>query len=69
MYAGLFNGSELAELTLDPARLAYVHLVRGELTVNGQALVAGDAALLDGEARLELQGGRAAEVIVFDLAR
>jgi hypothetical protein len=69
MYAGLFDGSERAELALDPKRLAYVHLVRGQASVNGQALQAGDAATLDGETRLVIDRGRAAEVIVFDLAR
>ncbi|MES2958234.1 MAG: pirin family protein [Pseudomonadota bacterium] len=69
MYAGLLGGDERAELVLDPQRLAYVHLVRGELHVNGQALVAGDALRLDGESRLVLDHGRDAEVIVFDLAR
>ena len=34
---------------IDPARKAYVHLVRGELAVNGQRLHGGDAALLAGE--------------------
>jgi len=69
MYAGLFDGAERAELDLDPRRLAYVHLVRGEAKVNGQALQAGDAATLDGESRLVIDQGRDAEVIVFDLAR
>jgi redox-sensitive bicupin YhaK (pirin superfamily) len=69
MYAGLFDGAERAELALDPQRLAYVHLVRGEAHVNGQALTAGDAVTLDGETRLLIDQGRAAEVIVFDLAR
>jgi quercetin 2,3-dioxygenase len=69
MYAGLFDGDERAELALDPKRLAYVHLVRGEASVNGQALVAGDAATLDGESRLLIDEGRGAEVLVFDLAR
>ena len=69
IYAGLFDGTELAELALDTRRLAYVHVVRGELDVNGQRLTAGDAATLDGEAQLVLQHGREAEVIVFDLAR
>jgi redox-sensitive bicupin YhaK (pirin superfamily) len=69
MYAGLFSNDERAELALDPKRLAYVHLVRGELHANGQALQAGDAARLDGESRLVLDHGRDAEVIVFDLAR
>jgi hypothetical protein len=69
MYAGLFDNDERAELSLDPKRLAYVHLVRGQLHANGQALTAGDAAMLDGEARLVIDHGRGAEVIVFDLAR
>ena len=33
LYAGLFDGAEVASLALDPARKAYVHLVRGTLTV------------------------------------
>lgn len=68
LYAGLFDGEEAATLALDPARKGYVHLVRGELTVNGQHLRAGDAALLAGESQLVLSGGRDAEVLVFDLA-
>lgn len=68
IYAGLFDGDEQAELALDPARKAYVHLVRGELSVNGQVLQAGDAARLEGESLLRLSGGRDAEVLVFDLA-
>jgi redox-sensitive bicupin YhaK (pirin superfamily) len=66
--AGLFDGAEQAELTLDPARLTYVHLARGALVVNGQALQAGDALKLEGETRLQLAQGRQAEVLVFDLA-
>ena len=68
LYAGLFNGTEATTLALDPARKAYVHLIRGELEVNGQKLVGGDAALLDKEERIELKAGNDAEVLVFDLA-
>jgi hypothetical protein len=68
LYAGLFDGPETATLALDPARKAYVHLVRGALRVNGQALQGGDAALLHGESRLSLDAGQDAEVLVFDLA-
>jgi redox-sensitive bicupin YhaK (pirin superfamily) len=68
LHAGLFDGDEQAELALDPQRKAYVQLVRGQLQVNGQMLAAGDAAKLEGETRLQLSGGRDAEVLVFDLA-
>ncbi|MFO1243958.1 MAG: pirin family protein [Ramlibacter sp.] len=68
LHAGLFDGAETAELALDPKRKAYVHLVRGELQVNGQKLTSGDAALLENETRLALAHGKDAEVLVFDLA-
>ncbi len=68
LYAGLFDGAEAATLALDPARKAYVHLVRGALTVNGHQLSGGDAALLAAESRLELAAGRDAEALVFDLS-
>jgi hypothetical protein len=45
-----------------------VHVARGAVQVNGQALAAGDAALLRGESRIELANGRQADVLVFDLA-
>lgn len=67
MYAGLLDGAEQATLALDPQRLAYVHLVRGELVVNGTRLSAGDAAKLQGESQVTLAEGKDAEVLVFDL--
>lgn len=67
LYAGLFNGAQTAELPLSSHRKCYVHLVHGELDVNGQKLSAGDAALLEGENHLTLSGGKGAEVLVFDL--
>ena len=69
LYAGLFDGAERAELTLDPKRLTYVHVARGAVDVNGQRLQAGDAAKLDGETQLLIDNGADAEVLVFDLAR
>ena len=68
LYVGLFDGGESAMLALDPARKAYVQLVRGQLDVNGQALHAGDALALQSESELRLSNGRMAEVLVFDLA-
>ena len=68
MYAGLFDGSEMATLALDPRRKTYVHLIGGQLEVNGQLLRAGDAVALEAENQLQLAHGQAAEVLVFDLA-
>jgi hypothetical protein len=68
LYAGLFDGDEATTLPLNPARKAYVHVARGTLSVNGQSLRQGDAALLADESRLTLSDGDDAEVLVFDLA-
>jgi len=68
MYAGLFEGAEESEMALDPARKSYVHLVRGQIEVNGEVLKGGDAAVLTGEGQLKLAKGQDAEVLVFDLA-
>lgn len=67
LYAGLFDGAQSARLPLAPGRLAYVHVVRGALAVNGQQLAAGDAAKLGDAAEVRLDGGAQAEVLVFDL--
>ena len=66
LYAGLFDGAERAEHLLGADRKGYVHVARGSVTVNGHALGAGDALKADG-GRIEIAGGRDAEVLLFDL--
>ncbi|MBV8502645.1 MAG: pirin family protein [Paucibacter sp.] len=69
LFAGLFDGSEEATLELAPGRLAYVHLIRGSLEVNGMLLGAGDAVQAAGVESLHLKSGQDAEVLAFDLSR
>ena len=68
LYSGLFDGAQTATLPLDPARKAYVQVLRGSVHANGQALATGDAALLAAERQLTLSNGTDAEVLVFDLS-
>jgi hypothetical protein len=68
MYAGLFNGAATVSLPLAPGRKAYVHVVKGAITANGQRLGGGDALALAGEAEVTLADAADAEVLVFDLA-
>lgn len=67
VYAGLFDGDESATLAVAPGRRAYVHAARGDVTVNGKALRAGDAAMLENEPEVRLEKGSHAEVLLFDL--
>lgn len=49
-------------------RLAYLHVVRGDLDVNGRHLGAGDAAGFQDEREVSLAGTHEVEVLLFDLA-
>ncbi|MBV8626443.1 MAG: pirin family protein [Paraburkholderia sp.] len=68
IHAALIDGDERAEYTVPAGRRVYVHVARGALTVNGEALAAGDAAMLSELERVTLDKGEAAEVLLFDLA-
>lgn len=69
LYAGLFHGVENATHPLAADRMAYVHVARGQVTVNGEALVAGDALMLRDESAVEITNGEQSEILVFDLPR
>jgi len=66
--AALVDGDERIETALDPARPAYLFVARGSVHLNGQPLAQGDAARIEQKTRLVLDRGRAAEVLLFDLA-
>ena len=66
VYAGLFDGAERATHALASGRKAYVHVARGEVSVNGQALQAGDALKTD-TGPIVVESGRGAELLLFDL--
>jgi quercetin 2,3-dioxygenase len=67
IYAGLFDGAERAAHSLATGRKAYLHVVRGKVTVNGTPLDAGDAVKMTGVSELAMEKGAGAEVLLFDL--
>ena len=67
VYAALLDGSEQIEHKIAPGRRAYVHVARGEVSLNGQRLGAGDGVKIENEQTLSLSGGNDAEVLLFDL--
>jgi len=67
MYAGLFDAGEAATHALTAGRMAYVHVARGSVRVNGIELTAGDAVKVEREERVVIDGGSDAEVLLFDL--
>jgi hypothetical protein len=67
LYVGRFDGEEQASLELRRNRRSYVHVVRGEARANGIELGAGDALKVTDAPSVRIEGGRAAEILVFDL--
>jgi redox-sensitive bicupin YhaK (pirin superfamily) len=67
LYAALIDGAEQVTHQIEEGRRAYVHVARGAVTVNGQALGSGDALKVDGEKQVVIEKGDNAEVLLFDL--
>lgn len=67
VYAGLFDGPERADLVLGPDRFAYVHVIRGRVSLNGTPLRDGDGVRVRHETTLTFSDGADAELLVFDL--
>jgi redox-sensitive bicupin YhaK (pirin superfamily) len=68
LYAGLLDGADRATHALKAGRRAYVHVARGRVTANGQALDTGDALKVADSAELVFEKAKDAEVLLFDLA-
>lgn len=67
IYAAILDGSEAASHALQSGRTAYVHVIRGAITVNGQALEGGDALKIGSASQVTLANAQDAEVLLFDL--
>ncbi len=67
IYASILRSGDALEHKLAAGRIAYVHVIRGDVTVNGTALKGGDALKLTAENLVTLSNATDAEVLVFDL--
>lgn len=67
LYATVLRSSETATLDLRPGRHAWVQVIRGNASVNGQDLEPGDGAAVSDERALTLTGKSETEILVFDL--
>jgi len=67
LYAARLQAPALLDFVVDPARLAYAHLVRGTLVLNGLGMLTGDGAKIAGESSLRFVASEECEVLLFDL--
>ena len=64
--AKLEPGQRVAH-TLASGRHAWLHVAEGEVSINGQSLEGGDAAIFDKAATIDVQAVKPAQVLLFDL--
>ncbi len=67
MYACKSAVADEKNIDLGPTRKAWVQVIKGNVRLNGQSLLAGDGAALEDEAKLGLAWSAHSEFIVFDL--
>ena len=67
LYAALLDGTDTVTHTLATGRKAWVHVARGTVTVNGQALADGDGAHISNDSSIAFTNASNAEVLLFDL--
>ncbi len=70
LYVAELRAAEAVQQVLAPQRYAWVQVVRGNVTLNGQRLREGDGAAVSGESQLSLAGiaPGGGEVLLFDLS-
>ena len=70
VYAARLKGGQEATHALKPNRHAWVQVARGDVTLNGMAMKAGDGAAVsqEDEIRLKADEGEGAELLFFDLS-
>ena len=66
LYATLLDGDQSVRHTIAPGRHAWIHVARGNVTIDGTQLAAGDAVSTSEPGTLTMTGVNA-EVLVFDL--
>ena len=69
LYVADLAAGQTVTQALAPERHAWVQVLRGEASLNGQRLEEGDGAAVSGERQLSVTGeGRGSEVLLFDLS-
>ena len=68
IYLSMINAGNLVTCELAAARHAWLQVLRGSVSLNGQPLQPGDGAAVSEETRLQIQATTDAEIMLFDLA-
>lgn len=67
IFASILNTDDHVKYELVPTRTAYVHLIRGQVEINGIQLSTGDALKISEESLIDFKNAADAELLLFDL--
>lgn len=67
LWATVLQAGQRLDFTANAKRHFYLHVARGQLSLNGQLLSGGDAAMIEQEQALTLHATAESEVLLFDL--
>ena len=67
VYAALVDGDESLTYDLAEGRVAWVHIARGTVELNGEELEAGDGASIEDAQKLVFANAERAEFLLFDM--
>ena len=68
LFASLLDPGVAVRHLLAPRRGAWIQVARGEVSVGGEKLSAGDAAAIEEPGEIEIRGLSPSELLLFDLA-
>lgn len=68
LYAGLLAEGERVKQSMAPGRHAWLQVARGAVSLNGQAMKAGDGAAISDQPEIEIAASEPSEILFFDLA-
>jgi len=68
IYLSQIEAGARVEHILAAGRAAWIQIMRGSVSVNGQTLNAGDAAAVEDASKIELTSAAGGEIMLFDLA-
>jgi quercetin 2,3-dioxygenase len=68
LYVSRISPGKMVEYRLSPGRHAWIQVARGDVSINGKQLKAGDGAAVSGEEMVEIKAAdKQAEILLFDL--
>jgi hypothetical protein len=68
IYATLLDAGQQVDYQIKPNRHAWVQVIKGDISLNGNLLVAGDGAAISDENQIVIDAKDNTEFLVFDLA-